>query len=436
MRWPWRKIGAGSLPHGRAFDEPNREDDRAFRINFMQYYMSRVPMVAGDNNALEADRLDIMSALRIARDYSGKGDLQQSRLFVKAVMALARFLGFRNALDERVTWGKAALEIADGLNDNLAVAELCASTIAWPLLQQGKNEDAELYSLRGLEAAQKYENPKLAAKWAGSAARTLSGIARDSKDGDTAYHWAAEAAAYARSCDDQLLARGAELDFGYAALLRGDFLEAENRFRALLEFEEKGTDDERIGNRSGDVALAIMNRAIRAAGSSEKTRLCRQARALVEHALFLAKKINHAVLMGECEISLAVLELILDHPDEHDRLLAEGRRRFTELGIQRGGRAEQFVFFQVLKVVSLRLCVTHLPGRVGERDNPEPGKGRGHPVVGRGGWHGGEVRHAEHVFPLDEFSRRHHLSSDLELGLAPSVQGIINGRGAGEGVHQ
>lgn len=364
MPWRLRKISIGSLPHasspssqsgsrhettgssrGRAFDEPTRENDRAYRINFMQYYLSRAQKVAGDNNALEADRLDIMSALRIAHERSNEGNLQQSQLFVKSVMALARFLGFRNALDERVTWGKAALEIAEALKDNLAVAELCASTISWPLLQQGKNEDAELYSLKGLEAAQKYEYPKLAAKWAGSAARTLSGIARDSKDGDTAYHWAEEAAAYARSSDDRLLARGAELDFGYAALLRGDFLEAENRFRVLLEFEEKGDDDERIGNRSGDVALAIMNRAIRAEESSEKTRLCQQARALVERALFLGKKINHAVLIGECEISLAVVELILGNLDEHERLLANGRRRFTELGIQRGGRAEQFVFF-------------------------------------------------------------------------------------------
>jgi len=70
-----------------------------------------------------------------------------------------------------------------------------------------------------------------------------------------------------------------------------------------------------------------------------------------------------------------------------------------------------------------------------KRDH-EPGMGCRHPVVGRRGWHGGEVRHAEHGAPLDPFSDRHEPSSDLDLSLTPSAETIINGRGAGEGVRQ
>lgn len=69
----------------------------------------------------------------------------------------------------------------------------------------------------------------------------------------------------------------------------------------------------------------------------------------------------------------------------------------------------------------------------GEREG-EPGVGGGQPVVGRRGGHGGEVWHLEHLAPLGEFSERHDLSSDLELGLTPPAQSIINGRGTGEGV--
>jgi hypothetical protein len=62
--------------------------------------------------------------------------------------------------------------------------------------------------------------------------------------------------------------------------------------------------------------------------------------------------------------------------------------------------------------------------------------GCGHPVVGRRGWHGGEVRHAEHGAPLDPFSDRHDLSGDLDLSRTPSMETIINRRRASEGVRQ
>jgi len=71
----------------------------------------------------------------------------------------------------------------------------------------------------------------------------------------------------------------------------------------------------------------------------------------------------------------------------------------------------------------------------GERDH-EPGMGCGHPVVGRRGWHGGEVGHVEHGAPFDPFSGRHDLGSGLDLSLTPSAETMINGRGAGEGARQ
>src|ERR1700722_9119267 len=71
----------------------------------------------------------------------------------------------------------------------------------------------------------------------------------------------------------------------------------------------------------------------------------------------------------------------------------------------------------------------------GERED-EPGIGGGQPVVGRRGGHGGEVWHLEHLAPLGEFSERHDLGSDLELGLTPPAESIINGRSADESVRQ
>ena len=319
--------------------------DEACRIRRMRYLMQKVVDKAGDDEALEADRIDIMSALTVARESCRPDDVEQCRLFIRAVGALARFLGFRNALKDRVAWGKSALEVAGWLGDGLVIAELCASTIAWPLLQLGECAEAERYCLQGLEAARQCGDSPAAARWAGNAARSLSGIARDADDAAAAQQWAEQAQTYALRSGDEVLQRGAQLDFGYAALLRGDFEQAQRLFTGLLEFEERGADGERIANRSGDVSLAIMNRALRSGSPAERTRLCDQARALVERSLLLGERIGHAVLVGECEISLATLARIQGDEQECRRLMASGRHRFAELGIRRKGRAEQFVPF-------------------------------------------------------------------------------------------
>jgi len=313
----------------------------------VEYLMGRLPSIAGDNQALQADFPDIMSALQTTHSHCVDGDVEQCRLFMTAVMALARFLGFRNALDDRIKWGEAALAVAERLDDNLAIAELCASTICWPLLQQGKVEDAERYSRRGLEAALRCDDAMIGAKWAGSAARTLSGVARDRNDGETAYYWAGRAAEYASICQDQLLIRGAELDFGYAALIREDFTEAERRFRALAEFEDRKADKdiERLANRTGDLALAIMNQAIRMGDSATKNQLCLQAREIYERCLSLGQRIEHRVAVAEAESGLAIVARALGEDREYERLTESCHRRFAELGITRESRAEQFILF-------------------------------------------------------------------------------------------
>ena len=141
------------------------------------------------------------------------------------------------------------------------------------------------------------------------------------------------------------LIRGVQLDFGYAALLLGNFEEAQHLFAALLEQEERGNDDERIGNRSSDVALAIMNRALRSDIATDRTRLCDEARAYVKRSQQRAENIGHAVQLGECDFHMAALARIQGIEAEYQRLTASDRRRFEELGIRRKGRAEQFVIF-------------------------------------------------------------------------------------------
>jgi hypothetical protein len=88
-----------------------------------------------------------------------------------------------------------------------------------------------------------------------------------------------------------------------------------------------------------------MNRALRCDDDLERARLWDQARAKVDRGMRLGQEIEHAVIVGECEFLLAALARIQGHHAEHRRLTSDGRRRFTELGIRRKGRAEQFVVF-------------------------------------------------------------------------------------------
>jgi hypothetical protein len=311
----------------------------------MKYLMRDAVAKASDNVALEKDRRDIMSALAVARDYCQGNELEQCRLYINAVKALARFLGYRNALRERVAWGKSALEMAEIAGDDSSIAELCASIIAWPLLQLGEYRDAEYYCLEGLKAAERCDDPQVMHMWAGNACRSLSGISRDANDGLKAQHWAEEAARHGRHCEDEALMRGARMDSGYAAMLLGNFEEAELLFFSLLEEEGRGKNEERIGNRSIDVALAVMNQALRSGNAVERTRRCDYARANIERSLRIGESIKHTVLVGECEIAMATLARIQGDESEYQRLMVHARRRFEELGIRRKGRAEQFVTF-------------------------------------------------------------------------------------------
>lgn len=344
ISWQLKREQSSSPQAGQTTLEDLGPDfDRKSRIRHMQFILDKVQVLAGDDKALESIRPDIRSSLATAEERCRAEDLQQCQLFIRAVAAVARFLGARNALDDRIRWGEVALAVAEMTNDNLAIAELCGSVISWPLLQQGRHEEAGLYCLRGLEAAKRVEDPVTGARWAGSAARTLSGIARDNKDAETAYHWAGQAAMYAKICNEQTLIRGAELDFGYAALLRGDFVEAETRFRKILGWEEQGADLQRIGDRSGDLAIAIVNRAIRSTDSLEKARLLEEAGTLVNRTNDLGKEIGNEVMVAESEIALAVLARTAGEEDEYRRLMESGHRTFGRRGIVRPGRWEQFV---------------------------------------------------------------------------------------------
>ncbi len=326
--------------------EPSHEQQAA-KLRIAEYYRAFLREHAGNDAALAVERTNLLACL----EWVSKSQLENpeardvAEILVETVNTLARFLGATASLEARITWGRKALGAARMLGDNASMAQLCCSTLAWALLQRGEYKDAELYALQGINAATQCEDSRVSDKWRGNAARTLSGISRDQKDPSGALHWAEQASICAQSCNNEELRRGAELDFGYAEILAGDFSAAEGRFRDLLALEEGGRNFERIGNRSNDVALAIANRAIRSNDGAEREELCRKARKLIERCLLLGKQINHTVMVAEAEISLAVTWKVLGNEEEYWRLIECGRGRFKELGVSRPGRAEQFVTF-------------------------------------------------------------------------------------------
>ncbi|MFE0258320.1 ATP-binding protein [Streptomyces sp. NPDC059010] len=326
-------------------DEPSREQHAA-KLRLAEHFRTFLADHAGDDATLRAERENLMAYLDMCdQEWQGSDEREFGRILVETVNMIARFLGATASLKDRIYWGERALAAAMELEDHAATAQICCSTLAWALLQQGRHAEAESYSLQGLAASARCDDAVTGGKWSGNAARTLSGIARDSKDSDRALYWAEQALNYAQGCNDEGLKRGAALDFGYAALLRKDFQEAEHRFNALLALEEQGEDRERIGNRSGDVALAIMNRAVRLEDGLEKAELCQKARELIGVGRRLGKEIGHEVMIAESDIALAIVARVLGDQEEHKRLMASGKKRFKELGIRRPGRAEDFIIF-------------------------------------------------------------------------------------------
>jgi tetratricopeptide (TPR) repeat protein len=261
-----------------------------------------------------------------------------AELFIKAVNRFARYLGSKGSYRDRIVWGKKALEIAEEIGDNVAVAELCASTIAWPLLQQGKYDQAKEYCERGLNAALQSNS----FRWAGEAARSLSGIARDLKQPEEALLWAKRAFRYARQAIPRdkfviLLKRGAVMDLGYAALLNGKYREAEKRFQALLRLYISEDDDkERIANFHGGLAIVLLNQ-----GRVD------EAEKLLNKALEIASELqNNQVIIAETEFSLAIVADVRAH-----RLRLHAQHIFDQLGIERPSRSQQFVDLGRLNLV-------------------------------------------------------------------------------------
>jgi tetratricopeptide (TPR) repeat protein len=313
------------------FTETYRRIHKDFKMNHMEYYLRYAHVNSHDNATLEQEYNNILLALEEAYQAWQHGILSRdvANSFIESVNKFARFLGYRANFQERVKWGKRTLEVAERDNHRLAIAELSASVIAWPLLQLGEWEQAKVYAQKGMDAALQCQSPR----WAGEAARTLSGIARDQQQADEAKHWAKMAFVYARQSRHTLLKKGAILDLAYAAMVAHNFIRAERLFRVLVELAQEDNDRERAPERMGDLALAILN----------QHRL-KEARKLFEDARPMVEVLNNDIMKGELAFSLAKIEQLLGNDSRAKELALEGRRIFELLGVKRPPRAEQFTY--------------------------------------------------------------------------------------------
>lgn len=291
-----------------------------------RHYMDCVPMEPPKDLDVPQILLALERAYNDLQHDSTSSKLANS--FINTVNRFARYLGFKGSYQDRIAWGQRALKVAETREDKPAVAELCASTIAWPLLQLGDYDRAQEYCKRGLDAAIESNTPR----WAGEASRILSGIARDRKQSDEAGMWARRAYGYARQCVPvdryvKLLKRGAVMDFGYADLLKGKYRKAERRFRVLLEIYIREDDKERIANFYAGLAITLLNQ-----GRID------EAEELYKKAEVLGQALNSQVIIAEAEFGLAKVA-----EARAIQLRSRARLRFDQLGITRPGRAEQFV---------------------------------------------------------------------------------------------
>lgn len=325
------------------FGDETYDEDCGMRA--MKYYLKYTQINAKKFSTLEAEQPNILLALSSAYDtwQHTPSDLELAELFIDSVSQLAGFLGNRGDLQGRVAWGKKALEVAKKIGHISSVAEVCASVIAWPLLQLGDYEQAKKYCEQGMQAALQCQE----LKWAGRAARSLSGIARDQSQAIDAEYWAKQAFRFSQQSRDMDLKKGALLDLGYAALLNHEYIGAEKRFRILAKLAEENLDKEKLANRSLDLAKEILaNRSFDVGLAILNQGRVDEARKLYEKGFALAEELKSKVAIGEAEFGLAKVAEASGDLERAKELNSSARHRFDLVGVTRLGRAEQFVEFR------------------------------------------------------------------------------------------
>jgi hypothetical protein len=324
-------------------------EQRAAKLRCAAYYQEFLVENGGNNAQLAAQGQNVLAAIEWVYEatLAFPDERRIGATLVSLVNTYARYLGATANLEVRVLWGERAAKSASTLSDPEIVARLYSSTLAWPLLQLGRHEEARRYANLGLAAARNCNNLHVADKWIAHSARMLAGAARDEKLADESHLWAIEAASRSAACGDAGLARGAVMDLGYADLLRRSYAEAEARFRELLEYEEEHQDNERIANRSFDVALAVVNRAKQVTEEVERNGLCQQANLLYKRGLAIGQALDHSIVISEGEAGLAMVNRLLGEDDQYQILIQSSRQRLDELGVRRPPRAEQFTNWEL-----------------------------------------------------------------------------------------
>ena len=310
---------------------------------YIKHYLTFAQTNCKNKDALEKEQANIMQGLEYAYIAWKENSFDQelSDLILVTIQKFGLFMSSKGSFKSRIEWGKKALEIAEYNDDLSSIANLCAYTISWSLLQQGDYKQVREYCDRGLKAALSCENIKIA----GIAAHNRAGAERDLGEKSNAKYWAKKTLKFAQDSGDEQLRKYAVLDLGYANLLEKEinsYIEAETQFRELMEIERKDQsegkgNDELLANRSMDVGLALLNQGKFA-----------ESRKLYEEAIQLGNKIAHLTIIGEAEFGLSKIERALGNNRKATKWELSAKTMFERAGVTRAARAEQFFFLSLL----------------------------------------------------------------------------------------
>jgi tetratricopeptide (TPR) repeat protein len=311
-------------------------DKTIYYKRMAEFFLSYVKAHKTDYDKLNAEHANVTCAIKwAAKNWRIDKTGEIVKLLNEVVQRWADFLGDRGNLAERIELGQEALKVAEVLNDQEAVSRLCASTIGWALLQQGKYNEATRYSKKGRTAGLAAGNGAL--YWAGLAAWNLGSIARDRKDPEKTEYWAKEAlrlCSQSRHPKSGMGERIANVLLGFVALMKKNAREAERLFRQVYDSEAKSSNPVRTANRSMDIAHAVLS-----LGDTDA------AYKIYIKALEVGQENGSPMVMAEAESGLGMVERARGNDAEAQKCLDAAKARFASIGIDRPGRAEQFVYF-------------------------------------------------------------------------------------------
>jgi LuxR family glucitol operon transcriptional activator len=297
----------------------NTEFEREARLRVAGYFLDFLRQHGGENwRGYDIVELDVINILAIVDWCYETGNW---RALIDFVNSLNYFLGIRGYWDERIRYGKKAMQASENLGDMQSFAWIATFVVGWTLYGQGYTEQGKELTMKALHISEEHNYHKGIA----TALCNLGRFAYLGGEFDKAQHLYAKGLKLWEQIGNQRPIAAAHRDLGTIALYQGDIQEAKRQLEeAQRQFEE-------IDDTQG---LASTYR--RLGNLAEQRGDYEQAQWFYEEYLTLAQETGNLCYIGSAKSDLAFSKEQQQDYQEALALARDANEVYQRLGIAVG----------------------------------------------------------------------------------------------------